>query len=98
MTSPQPAPGPNAARQLASSKNKALALHLQQQQALAAAVDPHAHWQQLLVQEQALQRLEAAMCVCNIRWSADAWQLLHDRSEQLSRDMAACIELMGGCI
>jgi hypothetical protein len=52
----------------------------------------YVRWQQLLVEEQALQAIEALMCVCNIRWSSAFWQALHDRSEQLSHDMAACLK------
>jgi hypothetical protein len=94
-TSPQPASGHSAARQLASQR-KAKALHTLQQQAALATTDPYTRWQQLLAQEQELQALEAAMCgLWNIRWSTATWQLLHDRSERLANDMAACIASMG---
>jgi uncharacterized protein YpuA (DUF1002 family) len=53
--------------------------------------DAQRRWQELLEQEQALRDTEALMCVVNIRWSTAAWAQLHDRSEQLSYEMAAFV-------
>lgn len=76
-------------------------LHLQQQAAASEdpathAADPVRRWKQLLVEEQQLQPLEQIMTVQNIRWCTDAWQLLHDRSERLCREMAACLQQLEG--
>ena len=32
------------------------------------------------------------MTVCNIRWSHAYWTQLHDDSERLCREMAACLQ------
>ena len=53
-------------------------------------------WEALLEREQQLRAAEARMCVVNIRWSHAFWADLHDKSQQLCRDMAACIEQMEG--
>jgi hypothetical protein len=89
MTRPsQPAPANRAGRQHAQAQ----ALAALQRQAAAAPADPYLWWQQLLAEEAALQQREAVMTVCNLRWSHAFWNDLHNRSEALAHQMAACIQ------
>lgn len=64
--------------------------------AAATSAQAQQHWKQLLAEEAELQGLEAVMTVQNLRWSSVAWAQLHDRSEQLSHDLAACLQQLRG--
>ena len=89
---PRPSTGRREGRQ--QQLNKANALRSLQQQAAAVPTDPCAWWQQLLAAEAELQQRESIMTVCNVRWSTAFWSDLHDRSERLANQMAACIQQM----
>ena len=84
-STPRPAKSRSAGR-----KNQLLQAHTRLQQQAAASQDPALRWQQLLAREHQLQQQEALMTVCNIRWSHAYWTQLHDDSERLCREMAAC--------
>ena len=90
MTPKPSRPANRAGRQQA----QAHALRSLQQQAAAVPTDPCAWWQQLLAEEAELQQRESIMTVTNIRWSTAFWSDLHDRSERLANQMAACIQQM----
>ena len=88
---PRPSIGRREGRQ---QHKKANALRALQQQAAAVPTDPCAWWQQLLAAEAELQQRESIMTVRNVRWSTAFWSDLHDRSERLANQMAACIQQM----
>ena len=90
MTPLNPRPASRAGRQQAQAR----ALRSLQQQAAAVPTDPCAWWQQLLAEEAELQQREGIMTVSNVRWSTAFWSDLHDRSERLANQMAACIQQM----
>lgn len=95
-----PGPANRAGRQQHSRKAQAQALNAvaaaatAQQQ--AAPVDPRLWWEQLLQEEAELQKLEAIATCQNVRCSHGLWTDLHDRSERLAHQMAACIALLEG--
>jgi hypothetical protein len=89
---PRPSSGRREGRQ--QQLNKANALRSLQQQAAAVPADPFLWWQQLLAEEAELQQRESIMTVRNVRWSHNFWADLHDRSERLANQMAACIQQM----
>ena len=90
-STPRPAKSRSAGR-----KNQLSQAHLRFQrqaaasQQLAHTADPVQWWHDLLAREHQLQQQEALMTVCNIRWSHAYWTQLHDDSERLCREMAAC--------
>ena len=88
-STPRPAKSRSAGR-----KNHLLQAHTRLQQQAAALQDPALRWQQLLAREHQLQQQEALMTVCYIRWSLAYWTQLHDDSERLANEMAACIQQM----
>ncbi len=79
-----------------SDKAQAL-LQLQQQQAASRPhpSDPRDWWQSLLVREQVLIAREKLLCESGMKFTSEAWDDLHQRSEQISRDMATCLALLG---
>ena len=89
MTRQHPQPvNARTGRQLAQAQ----ALAALQRQAAAVPADPYLWWQQLLAEEAELQRLETVATCWNIRCSHGIWSSLHDRSERLANQMAACIQ------
>ena len=95
--SPQPASATGAGRQRAQQQaSAALVKSSLAIGAGATATQPQQRWQQLLSEEADLRRLESVMTVCNLRWSHAFWNDLHNRSEALAHQMAACIEQMEG--
>jgi hypothetical protein len=89
---PRPSTGRREGRQ--QQHNKAKALRALQQQAAAVPADPFLWWRQLLAEEAELQQLETVATCWNIKCSHGLWSDLHDRSERLANQMAACIQQM----
>ncbi len=64
---------------------------IRQTSSTATVKDPHQWWEELLAKEQRLLDRENLMVSSEFTFSSATWDLLHQESEQLCRDIAACL-------